>query len=339
MSKGAIETKKVRLALLGASNIATKVLPSIRSVTEIEIVGVAAKRPGMAQEFVQKHGLPKHYASYEECLADSAVDAVYISTLNIDHSWLIKKSLDAGKHVLCEKPLVPTRWDADLVFTTAKEKNLILLEGFMYRFHPQIKKLKEFIALGKIGEIRSIRVNFSFILYDWASRDLPRRASAVSDGGALMDVGCYGIDFVNSIMTGKQKFLPQIQVATRTRREERSYDLATSVILKYHDGPTAVIECATDSPSINTWEVSGSNGSIAALRFDPQGRSDVPLYFVNEESEAQLIQCPSIDNFEAEFRNFARAILGFEEPHIKPDECVQNAELLETILRLAFSRS
>lgn len=324
------EMKKIRLGLLGASNIATKVLPSIRAVSEIEIVAVAAKRPGRAEEFAKTHGIARHYASYDECLADSSIDAVYISTLNIDHSALIKKSLDAGKHVLCEKPLAPTVWDADMVFTTAQKQKLILLEGFMYRFHPQIKKLKEIIAGGQIGEIRSIRVNFAFVMYDFDSRDLPMRASTTAWGGALMDVGCYGIDFVNSIV-GKPSFNPSVAATARNRPGERSYDLGTSALLKYHSGPTVIIECAVDTPSLNNWEVSGTKGSVSALRFDPQGRSDVPLYFVNDESEAQLIQCHSTDTFEAEFRNFARAILGLEEPHIKPAESVLNAQMLDLI--------
>ena len=326
--------QKIRLGLIGASNIAAKVLPSIRAVSEIEVVAVAAKRPGKAEEFARTHKIARHYDTYEECLAESTVDAVYISTLNSDHSALIKKSLDAGKHVLCEKPLVTTRSDADMAFATAKNGKLILLEGFMYRFHPQIQKLKEIIASGQIGDIRSIRVNFAFILYDFVAGDLPSRASANASGGALMDVGCYGVDFVNSIMRNSN-VKPRIQVATRFRDDKRDYDLSTCALLDYQGGPTAVIECAADTPSINTWEVCGTKGSVTALRFDPQGRSDVPIYVVNEESEAQLIYCPSADTFEAEFRNFSRAVLGLEEPHIKAVESIQNAEIIDMIRECA----
>ena len=125
--------KKIRLGLLGASNIAAKVLPSIRTVSEIEVVAVAAERPGAAEAFAKKHQIERFYGSYKECLADSNIDAVYISTLNNDHAAHIMQSLESRKHVLCEKPLIPTRAEAETSFALAAKKKLVLLEGFMYR--------------------------------------------------------------------------------------------------------------------------------------------------------------------------------------------------------------
>lgn len=322
--------KTIRLGLLGASNIATKVLPSIRTVSEIEVVAVAAERPGAAEAFAKKHQIERFYGSYRECLADADIDAVYISTLNSDHAAHIMQSLEAGKHVLCEKPLVPTRAEAEAAFALATKNNLVLLEGFMYRFHPQIKKLKEIIAAGTIGEIRSIRANFSFILYDFEGGNLPRRASAAAMGGALMDVGCYAVDFVNSI-GGDTKGPPRVMAITRNRANDPRFDLSTSTVVTFGNDLTAVIECSADVPSLNTWEVSGTRGSVAALRFDPQGTTDVPLYLVNEESEAKVIECPSADTFAAEFRHFSRSTLNLETPHIRPDESIANAALLEGI--------
>lgn len=322
---------KIRLGLIGASNIANRILPSIRSVPEIEVVAVAAKRPGRAEELSRTHDIGKSYSTYEECLEDPNIDAVYISVINSDHAEWIQKSLEAGKHVLCEKPLTPTPWDTERAFADARDKKLILLEGLMYRLHPQIIKLKEIIAAGKVGEIHSIRTNFSFILYDLEDSDRPKRAHSTACGGALYDVGCYGVDFIHSLVAADKTWPnPIVSASQRTLKNDRFFDVATSVLLQFR-GMTAVLECSVDTPSLNNWEVSGSKGSVAALRFDPQGTSPVPLYYVNENSEAELIKCPAEDTFRAEFQNFARSILGVENPHIEPMESIRNAQLISDI--------
>ncbi len=322
-------SKPVRLGLIGASNIATHVLPSIRQVANIEVLGVAAQRPGQAEVFAKKHEIKCYYNSYEACLKDQDINAVYVSVLNSDHAHVTKQCLQAGKHVLCEKPMVLKKSDAENLFKLASEKKLILLEGFMYRFHPQIQKLKELVAIGTIGETVSIRVNFSFILYDLTSSERKLRATSKACGGALSDLGCYGIDFLNSIMGNEVPITENITV--RKDSKDLALDLSTLVSLKYQNGQTAIIECSVDTPSVNNWEVSGTKGSVAALRFDPQGSSMAPLYVVNEESVAKLIECASTNTFRSEFDNFAAAIAGSAAPHISAQESIQNAALLELI--------
>lgn len=319
---------KIRLGLIGASNIAAKVLPFIRQVSEIEVVAVAAERKDGARDFAKTHSIETAYDSYQECLNNSSIDAVYISNLTSDHAKTIKMALIASKHVLCEKPLVLTHADANELFALAGSKKLILLEGFMYRFHPQIVKLKEIIASGALGEIKSIRANFSFILYDLAKR--PRRMTSVAGGGALFDIGCYLVDFINSVV-GPNQFPVEIKKTHRVDPNDSSFDFATAAILKYQNGVVAELSTSLDTPSLNQWEVSGTRGSVSALRFDSQGDQPVPLYLVNDESEATLIQCPSINNFEKQFENFARSVLGHAPTHIKPSESIQNAKLLERL--------
>jgi D-xylose 1-dehydrogenase (NADP+, D-xylono-1,5-lactone-forming) len=322
--------KPLKLGLLGASRIASRVLPSIRANREIEVVAVAAARPGAAEEFARTHGISRHFDSYDACLADPDLEAVYISVLNTDHAELIRKSLAAGKHVLCEKPMTLAGEDAESLFALAEKRGLILLEGFMYRFHPQLIELRRIIQAGQIGLVRSVRVHFSFLLYELDGSTRPMRASSRAGGGALHDVGCYAVDFVNW-MLGVQGDLPKIVSQARVLPDDPGFDLSTSALLQYADGRSATIDCAVDAPSVNTWEVSGTSGSVAALRFDPQGSVPVPLYVVNEESEARVVSCPAIDTFAAEFRNFAKAIRGEERPHISSVESIRDAHVLELI--------
>jgi xylose dehydrogenase (NAD/NADP) len=191
----------IRLGILGASNIAAKVLPAIRRVPEIEVVSIASQRDSASLQFSKNHSIPSQHASYQALLSDSGVDAVYITNLSADHARTVEKALRAGKHVLCEKPLALKGAEAENLFSIARANGLVLLEGFMYRFHPQIIRLKEIINSGAIGEVRSIRGTFSFILHDLEKR--PGRMTSAAGGGALNDIGCYLVDFVNSIVGGR----------------------------------------------------------------------------------------------------------------------------------------
>ncbi len=328
MDKETRQPRKIKLGLLGASNIATKVLPFIREVPEIEVVAVASPRQGSAAAFAKTHSIGNAYSSYEQLLSNSEIEAVYISNLSSDHAKTIRLALEHNKHVLCEKPLVLTHKEAEDLYAVAWSKNLILLEGFMYRFHPQILKLMEMIHDGKIGEVRSIRATFSFILYDLEKR--PRRMTSFAGGGALFDIGCYIVDFINSVV-GADQFPVEIKKTHRFDPIDPNFDFETTAILKYQNGITVELSTSLDTPSLNQWEVSGSLGSVAALRFDPQGTDLVPLYFVNEESEATVIECQPINNFQKQFENFARAILKQATVHIKPNESIQNAKLLERL--------
>ncbi len=327
-----MSSKKIRLAIVGAGNIANKVLPSIKKVSDIEVIAVASQRKEAAHEFAKKHQLEKSY-SYEDCFADSSLDAVYITNLTSDHAQTIKQALNAGLHVICEKPLVLTLADAKELFEIAESKKLILLEGFMYRFHPQIIKLKEIIAADEIGIIKSIQVNFSFILHDLAKR--PRRMSSKSGGGALFDIGCYGVDFINSIV-GANQFPVEIKTIRRTDPHDPAFDLSTNALLKYENGIIAELNVSLDAPGLNLWEVSGSHGSVSALRFDTQGTNPVPIYLVNAESEAKLISCKTIDQFEEQFKSFAESITQQAPTALLPAESIQNARLLEQICKSVY---
>ena len=318
----------IKLALIGASNIAGKVLPSIRKIQNIEIHAVAAKREGAAKQFAAANKIPWAFDSYERCFQDKDIDAVYISTLNSNHAALIERALQMNKHVMCEKPLVLTEADAKRLTKLAQQNNLILLEGFMYRFQPQVRKMKEAVDQGKLGIIKSIQVNFSFLLYDLLHR--PLRASGKASGGALTDIGCYGIDFINFIL-GTTEQPEDIQVFRVFDPKDPQFDLSTIAILFYKNGLRAEIRCSIETPALNNWEVSGTKGSISALRYDPQGTDPVPVYFINEDSIPELTHCPAVDAFKDEFQNFSDSIQGLSSPHITHAEIVANAKTLEAI--------
>src|SRR5690348_14236542 len=160
--------KKVRWGILGVARIATtKVIPAMQQGQLTEIVGIASRDRGRAEEAAKQLGIPKAYGSYEELLADPEIDAIYNPLPNNLHvPWSIK-ALEAGKHVLCEKPIALTSAEAQKLADVAKQyPHLKVMEAFMYRFHPQWQQARKMVSEGKIGELRTIQSFFSYYLVD-----------------------------------------------------------------------------------------------------------------------------------------------------------------------------
>jgi len=189
MSDAAV--RKVRWGVLGAARIAVnKVVPGTQRAANAEVVAIASRRPEAAATAAADLNIPRHYGSYDALLADAEVDAVYIPLPNDAHVPWSLKALDAGKHVLCEKPLALSAAEAQtLVDAAEKRPELKVMEAFMYRLHPQWIRLKELIAGGAIGELKTIQSFFSY--YNRNADDIRNQPS--KGGGALMDIGCYQI--------------------------------------------------------------------------------------------------------------------------------------------------
>ena len=179
----------VRWGFLSTANINDKLLPGARHLADVDVVAVASRDAGRAEAYARERGIERAYGSYEELLADPEVEAVYISLPNSMHvEWSIR-ALEAGKHVLCEKPLSRHPEDVERAFDAAEKAGRILMEAFMYRHNPQTKRLVELVEGGAIGRLRLVRAAFSFPHdEDRGQHPLPRRAGGPA---ALMDVGCY----------------------------------------------------------------------------------------------------------------------------------------------------
>jgi predicted dehydrogenase len=312
----------MKLALLGASKIAARVLPAFRRAQGVEWVGVAAGRSERARAFGQKHALPA-FESYEALTAERRIDAVYISVLNSDHARLIELALRAGKHVLCEKPLVLTHADAKRLFALARSSGLILMEGFMYRFHPQITQLMKIVREGQIGPIRSVHASMSFIL----ETEGTARRTRDGGGGAISDVGCYPVDFSNWIM-GETPLEAKVVHSVVGEVETRAM-----AILTYPNRLWTQLDFGIDQAAANIWEVRGERGSVSAPRHDTQGSGNQEIRILNEDSELSIEMVPGrgLDQFTCELEAFVRAVQGLGAAPITPEESIRNAWTLEQL--------
>ena len=181
----------VRWGVLGAARIAVnKVIPGTQRAANAEVVAVASRRPDAAAQAAADLGIPRHHGSYEDLLADDGVDAVYIPLPNDAHVPWSLKALDAGKHVLCEKPLALSAAEAETLADAAEKRpRLKVMEAFMYRLHPQWVRMKELVDGGAVGELKTIQSFFSYFNRD--PGDI--RNDPAKGGGGLMDIGCYQI--------------------------------------------------------------------------------------------------------------------------------------------------
>jgi predicted dehydrogenase len=179
---------ELRWGLLAAGTIAAHFAAGVDESKHGTLAAVAARNGDRAREFATRFEIPKAYGSYEDLLADPDVDAVYVSTPHALHKEWAIAAAEAGKHVLCEKPLTLTAADAEEVIAAAREHDVFLMEAFMYRLHPQTRRLVELIASGAIGEVRAVDTTFSF---DSNPEETTRLSDPALGGGGILDVGCY----------------------------------------------------------------------------------------------------------------------------------------------------
>ncbi|MDQ7807256.1 Gfo/Idh/MocA family oxidoreductase [Amycolatopsis sp. A133] len=179
---------ELRWGLLAAGTIAAHFAAGVDESKHGVLAAVAARDAGRAREFATRFDIPKAYGSYEELLADPDVDAVYVATPHALHKQWAIAAAEAGKHVLCEKPLTITAADAEEVIAAARAHDVFLMEAFMYRLHPQTRRLVELISSGAIGEVRAVDTTFSF---DSNPEETARLSDPALGGGGILDVGCY----------------------------------------------------------------------------------------------------------------------------------------------------
>ncbi len=184
--------RHLKWGLLASGNIARRFAKGLATTEDATALAVASRSLEKAEAFAREHGLEHAYGSYEELLADPDVDAVYISTPNHLHAEWSIRCAEAGKHVLCEKPVTMNAPELETVLAAVRKHDVFFMEAFMYRCHPQMARVKELIAEGRIGEVRLLEATFAFNM--GLNLENTRQINHMG-GGGLMDVGCYCVSF------------------------------------------------------------------------------------------------------------------------------------------------
>ena len=312
----------MKWGIVSTADINRKVIPGAHASPKVDLVAVASRDQARADAYAKQWEIPRAYASYDALLADTEIEAVYVSLPNTLHcEWSIK-ALEAGKHVLCEKPLSRHTAEAEAAFDAAERTGRTLSEAFMYRHNPQTKRVKELVAGGAIGELRLIRSAFSYSLYD---EDNIRLRTDV-EGGALMDVGCYTV-------SGSRLFGGEPEKAYGEAWFGPSgTDWAFTGTLRFPDNVIANFDCGTAMPERDELEAIGSEGS---LFLDDPWHCTVPVIELRRDGNVELIELEVADSYRLELENVSDAIRGEGELLLGREDAVGQARTLEALYESA----
>jgi xylose dehydrogenase (NAD/NADP) len=313
-------TEPVRWGLLSTARINEAILKGARQSERTEVVAVASRDQARADEYARERGLERAYGSYEDLLADDSIDVVYNSLPNSLHVEWSVRALEAGKHVLCEKPMDRRVEAVERAFDTAERADRLLMEAFMYRHHPQTQKAAELVREGAIGELRQLRSLFSFTLADEADvRMLPEL-----DGGALMDLGCYCIS-MQRVIAGE----PQ-RVFGFQRTGGGGVDVGFTALLEFPGDVFGEFHCGFDLPEGSGLEAIGSGGKLFVA--DPVRCRDPHV-----EVNGDRIDVEDVDRYYLQVENFSAAVRGEAEPLLGRDDALGQVRVIEALYRSAAS--
>lgn len=315
----------MNLGLLSTANINRLVIAGARASDDVDVVAVASRDASKAESYAREHGFERSYGSYEALLADQDIDAVYISLPNSMHvDWSIR-ALEAGKHVLCEKPLSRRPAEIERAFDVAEREQRYLMEAFMYRHNPQTLRLRELVDGGAIGRLRMIRASFSFPL----SREGDVRMATGLDGGGLMDVGCYCVSGARSL-AGEP---------TRVSSEQTiggdGVDITLAGTLRFAEDVIAHFDCGLALANRHDLEVTGGEGSMYVT--DPWHCRKPGIQLRREGEEEEWIGFEPVDSYRLEAENLSAAIRGEAEPLLGRADAFGQARTIEALYRAAES--
>jgi predicted dehydrogenase len=309
----------VRWGIISTANINRKVIPGAKASPKVDLVGVASRDQARAEQYASWWEIPRAYGSYEALLADDEIDAVYISLPNTLHcEWSIK-ALEAGKHVLCEKPLSRHPEEVAAAFDAADRTGRLLSEAFMWRHNPQTARLKQLLDEGAVGELRFVRSTFSYSLYD---EDNIRLQTEV-EGGGLMDVGCYTVSGSRFLAGGEPE-----RVFGEAWYGPTGTDWVFAGTMRFPGNVIAAFDCGTALVNRDELEAIGSEGSLFV---DDPWHCLKPGIELRRDNGVERIEIEQQDSYRLELENMSGAIRGEAELLLARDDAMAQARVLEAL--------
>jgi predicted dehydrogenase len=244
----------LRLGILGCANIAKQFARDVFDSKQVSIQAVASRDLAKSQAFAHSFHVARAYGSYEALLADTALDAIYIPLPNSLHAEWAIRAMQAGKHVLCEKPLALNLAEVTRMFDVARQEGVMLLESYPYWFQPQTRDLLACLSHDKIGEVRSMQASFGFTV---GNSDTNIRMKPDLGGGALLDAGSYPISLIRLVMGCAPE-----RVLAHANWADTGVDINLMATLFYADGRRAQMSCAMDTANHRRATIVGSHGTV-----------------------------------------------------------------------------
>ena len=300
------ESPMLHWGLLGTARINRMVIPPLRASARNRLDAVASRTPRRADEYAREWGIPRALGSYEALLADPAIDAVYIALPNALHALWAVRAVEAGKHVLCEKPLALSVAEVDAIAAAAACHRRVVTEAFMYRHHPQSDLVVRLLRDGAIGDVRLIRGSFRF------THDRPEDARWLLEmgGGCLWDVGCYPVSFARMV-TGTEP----VDVSAEQVLGPTGVDIALSGVLRFPGGVVVQMDSSFSAPFHTGMEISGTAGSLIIRNpFKPGIGATVDL--VDARGQVRTLAADDQEPYSGEVEDLAASVLDGTSPRV-----------------------
>jgi D-xylose 1-dehydrogenase (NADP+, D-xylono-1,5-lactone-forming) len=329
-------TTEIQWGVLGNATIARKcVIGAIQKSRNGTLRALASRSPETARDVVRQHGIPNLYANYQALLDDPAVTAVYIPLPNhLHHPWA-QKALASGKHVLCEKPLACNAWEAEAMAVAAQKANRLLMEAFMYRFHPRSRRIKAMIDQEEIGSPRLIRAAFSYPMAEEILKSGGNaRLQPDMGGGALLDVGCYGVSLARWLMNAEP-----LSVQAQASYHPSGVDWQLIGCLYFGPRRMAVVEASFIAALQQTFSVAGERGAIDLPHdaFIPWEKDASFMLRGRDEETGTRKVIAGADEYQLMVEHFADAVLGRSVLAYPPQESIANMRVLDALSQAARS--
>jgi predicted dehydrogenase len=333
---GTLDGAKLRWGVLSTADIArSKWIPGVRRSPEQrgEVVAIASRQADVARRVADELHIPRAHGSYEALLEDPEVDAVYVPLPNHLHLEWVIAAAEAGKHVLCEKPLALSAADAQRMVDACEAAGVQLMEAFMYRLHPSWQAVRELVASGRIGRLQSVQSWFSY----WNDDPTNIRNRAAAGGGALMDIGCYAIN-LSRLLFGSE---PERVEASCVRDPEMGIDVLTSALLEFPGGGSATFTCSTRAEPDQRVDIYGTAGRISIgipFNIPPDRETHV---FVTQGGDppvapnTETLTFPIADPYGVEADAFAASVLHGTPVPTPPADGVANMRVIEQVFAAA----
>jgi D-xylose 1-dehydrogenase (NADP+, D-xylono-1,5-lactone-forming) len=290
--------KPLNWGLLSTANINSALIKPLRASPRNRLAAVASRSQASAEAYAKEWRIPKAHGSYQALLDDPKIDVIYNPLPNHLHAEWSINALEAGKHVLCEKPFALTLAEVDAMIAAAQKTGKVLAEAFMYRHHPQTLKVKELVESGAIGKLQLIRGSFTFSM----KRDVDIRLDPAIGGGSIWDVGCYPISYARLIAGVEPVEIYGQQVTGSTGIDDSFFGQ-----MKFSNGVYAQFDCGFRTPYRTHLEVVGSEGTITVPSpFKPGLNEKITLY---REDKTETIKIPKQELYIGEVEDMADCIL------------------------------
>ena len=326
--------KVLKWGVMGNANIARVcVIPAIQKSRNGELHALATRSPEHASQVAGEYRIAQVYDSYDALLADPEIDGVYIPLPNhLHHPWTLK-ALSAGKHVLCEKPLACNANEARAMASAARDAGLVLMEAFMYRFHPRSQRIKQMVAEGSIGTPCLVRAAFCFRMSekDW-TRTENARLKPEMGGGALLDVGCYGVSLARWLLDSEPT-----KVQAQAVYHSGGADVHVVGSLGFPDSALATVEASFVSALQQTYTVVGREGAIEMPHnaFVPWEKDAGFVLRRADQETGQEFVIPGADEYQLMVEHFADAVLAKTELMYPLADSIGNMQVLDALAQAA----